>query len=101
MNCIKCGAKSKVYESRTHPSAFGETMMRRRECTKCKTRYKTIEIIMPEQSKPVAVPKPEKERRKKVRKRKPMPLHQIEPDFDNMTDEEIEAWITRGKDYYV
>ena len=85
MNCIKCGAKSRVYESRPE----GETMMRRRECLICKTRYQTIEVLKP--IKQVLKKKPEKKPEKKPKKMKFEDL-----DLASMTDEEIEAAISSG-----
>ena len=41
MNCPKCKAKSKVYNSRPD----GQTTRRFRECLSCKHRYNTVEII--------------------------------------------------------
>ena len=76
MNCIKCGAKSRVYESRPE----GETMMRRRECLSCKTRYQTIEVLRPI---------------KQVLKKKPEKKFE-DLDLASMTDEEIEAAISSG-----
>ena len=85
MNCIKCGAKSRVYESRPE----NETMMRRRECLICKTRYQTIEVLKP--IKQVLKKKPEKKPEKKPKKMKFEDL-----DLASMTDEEIEAAISSG-----
>ena len=94
MNCIKCGGKSSVYDSR--PSE--DTIMRRRQCKKCKTRYSTIEILKTNKpelvvQKPIVESKPVKVNRRKYRK----PEKRIEDlDFDQMTDEEIEAAIHSG-----
>ena len=41
MNCPKCKAKSKVYNSRPD----GQTTRRFRECLSCKHRYNTVEIL--------------------------------------------------------
>ncbi len=41
MNCPKCKAKSKVYNSRPD----GQTTRRFRECLRCKHRYNTVEIL--------------------------------------------------------
>ena len=99
MNCIKCGGKSGVYDSRP----FENTIMRRRECRKCKTRYYTIEILKPEKEtvvkKKVVETKPVKRDRKKhnAYKRMNSLKKRIEDlDFDQMTDEEIEAAIHSG-----
>jgi len=93
MNCIKCGGKSGVYDSRP----FENTIMRRRECKKCKTRYYTIEVLKPEKEtvvkKKVVETKPPKINRRKYRR----PTKRIEDlNFDDMTDEEIEAAIHSG-----
>lgn len=88
MNCIKCGAKSRVYESRPE----GETMMRRRECLSCKTRYQTIEVLKP--IKQILKNKPEKKPKLRVVKSKKMKFEDL--DLAKMTDEEIEAAISSG-----
>ena len=88
MNCIKCGAKSRVYESRPE----GETMMRRRECLSCKTRYQTIEVLRP--IKQILKKKPKKKPKLKVVKSKKMKFEDL--DLAKMTDEEIEAAISSG-----
>ena len=88
MNCIKCGAKSRVYESRPE----NETMMRRRECLTCKTRYQTIEVLKP--IKQVLKKKPEKKPKLRVVKPKKMKFEDL--DLASMTDEEIAAAISSG-----
>jgi transcriptional regulator NrdR family protein len=42
VKCPKCGARSKVIDSR--PSNDKQKTIRRRECRICKNRFKTIEI---------------------------------------------------------
>jgi len=83
----------------------GEILKRRRRCKQCGLLIHTEEKIISYGSKkqphrngytvgtPTAPPKPKK-------KRKAMPLLHVEPDFDKMTDDEIEEWITSGKEYY-
>jgi len=83
----------------------GEILRRRRKCKRCGLLIHTEEKIISYGAKKqthrngytagtlTAAPKPKK-------KRKPMPLHRVEPDFDSMTDDEVEAWITSGKEYY-
>ena len=76
MLCIKCKRDTKVAESRPR----NQTTWRRRKCISCDTQFRTIEIL---------------ERQLKPRITKPMPSTEVEPDFDEMTDEEIEAYIFR------
>ena len=83
----------------------GEVLRRRRKCKYCGLLIHTEEKIVSYGAKtPVYRNGWTESRRKaaaaKPKKRKPMPLHRIEPDFDNMTDDEVEAWITSGKEYY-
>ena len=82
----------------------GEILRRRRKCTKCGVLIHTEEKMVFYGAKiPTRGNKVEKTptRGNKVeKKRKPMPLHRVEPDFDNMSDDEIETWITGGKEYY-
>lgn len=42
MNCPKCNGKTTVMESRKQR---GGTIRRRRRCTKCGTRFTTLEMI--------------------------------------------------------
>jgi len=77
----------------------GEILRRRRKCKRCGLLIHTEEKIISYGAKKqthrngytagtlTAAPKP-------------MPLHRVEPDFDSMTDYEVEAWITSGKEYY-
>ncbi len=93
MNCIKCGKKSKVYNSRPHQS----TIKRNRECLKCGHRYATLEVLftVEELPKPEPKPKPPKLKlvKKPVRKKK---IRFDDLDLSRMTDEEIEAAISSG-----
>ena len=93
MNCIKCGKKSKVYNSRPHQS----TIKRNRECLKCGHRYATLEVLftVEELPKPKPKPKPPKLKlvKKPVRKKK---IRFDDLDLSRMTDEEIEAAISSG-----
>ena len=77
MICPKCDSKSKVYNSRAH----GETIRRNRECLECTHRYVTVETLERKVNKPV-----------KTVKDPPIKKPKFEDmNFDNMTDEEIEA----------
>ena len=95
MLCIKCKRDTKVAESRPR----NKTTWRRRKCLSCDTQFRTIEILEPvvePEVKPEPLPKSKpKKRQLKSRVTKPMPSIEVEPDFDEMTDEEIEAYIFR------
>ena len=95
MLCIKCKRDTKVAESRPR----NQTTWRRRKCISCDTQFRTIEILEPvvePEVKPEPLPKSKsKKRQLKSRVTKPMPSTEVEPDFDEMTDEEIEAYIFR------
>ncbi len=95
MLCIKCKRGTKVAESRPR----NQTTWRRRKCISCDTQFRTIEILEPvvePEVKPEPLPKSKpKKRQLKSRVIKPMPSIEVEPDFDEMTDEEIEAYIFR------
>jgi len=95
MLCIKCKHDTKVAESRPR----NQTTWRRRKCISCDTQFRTIEILEPvvePEVKPEPLPKSKpKKRQLKSRVIKPMPSIEVEPDFDEMTDEEIEAYIFR------
>jgi len=97
MICPKCQAKTSVYNSRPKE----KTIRRQRECSKCKHRFATVEVLEVTQAKP-AKPKPEPkakpipfERERPVRRKKkiqrPRRSRFEDLDFDIMTDEEIEA----------
>jgi len=91
VNCIKCGKKSKVYNSRPHQS----TIKRNRECLKCGHRYATLEVLFTVEELPKPKPKPPKLKlvKKPVRKKK---IRFDDLDLSKMTDEEIEAAISSG-----
>ena len=100
MNCIKCGSKSKVYDSRP----YNDTIKRRRQCKKCGTRYSTIEVLKTEEQEavvqtPIVESKPVKRDRKKhnaYKRMNPLKKRILYLNFDQMTDEEIEAAIHSG-----
>ena len=77
MRCVKCKGETTVKDSRSHKN----TIRRRRICTKCKHRFFTLEILEV----------PPKVIELKVKKHR-TPKKQ-EPDFDNMTDDEIEEYF--------
>lgn len=86
-----------VVDSRTHNGI----VRRRRRCRECGIRIYTEETIISEGTNPWSVKKVKKAQKPKPRKRVLKPrvkrrdsLSYIEPDVtDNMTDEELEAWI--------
>ena len=95
MLCIKCKHDTKVADSRPQK----DTIRRTRVCLACKNKFRTIEILEPvvePEVKPKPLPKAKlRKRQLKPRVNKPMPSTEVEPDFDEMTDEEIEAYIFR------
>jgi transcriptional regulator NrdR family protein len=95
MLCIKCKHDTKVADSRPQK----DTIRRTRVCLACKNKFRTIEILEPvvePEVKPEPLPKAKPRKRQlKPRIAKPMPSTEVEPDFDEMTDEEIEAYIFR------
>ena len=114
MRCFKCKSDTVVKDSRPKDG----TIRRRRRCLKCGNRFSTIEVLIMEQVKKPALPKhaPIRKKRNLVQKSL-MPKYQIRQDaafniphdsfeaatdqiikarfedldFENMTDEEIEA----------
>ena len=100
MLCTKCKSDTKVAESRPR----NETTWRRRKCLSCGTQFRTIEILEPVVAQPKPKPKPKPEpkpnpnRFRRTRYRKPLPSIEVEPDFDEMSDDELEAFIfSEGK----
>ena len=95
MLCIKCKRDTKVADSRPQK----DTIRRTRVCLACGNKFRTIEILEPvvePEVKPEPLPKSKPRKRQlKPRIAKPMPSTEVEPDFDEMTDEEIEAYIFR------
>ena len=95
MLCIKCKHDTKVADSRPQK----DTIRRTRVCLACENKFRTIEILEPvvePEVKPKPLPKAKlRKRQLKPRVNKPMPSTEVEPDFDEMTDEEIEAYIFR------
>jgi len=80
VRCVKCKGETKVKDSRSHK----DTIRRRRICKKCKHRFFTFEVAeQPPKTIKLKVETPKKRRISK----KP------EPDFDNMTDDEIEEYF--------
>ena len=81
MRCVKCKGETKVKDSRSHKN----TIRRRRICTKCKHRFFTLEIlevppkVLTLESGNLKIERPPKKKK--------------EPDFGNMTDDEIEAYF--------
>ena len=70
---------------------------RKRECIGCGFRFITLEriYVLPELPKPAPKAKPKPNGKKFSRKGKRIltPKPRSEPDFDSMTDEELERWI--------
>jgi len=97
MLCVECKSDTKVAESRPR----NNTTWRRRKCLSCDTQFRTIEILEPivePKVKPEPLPKPKtkpKKRQFKSRVIKQMPSTEVEPDFDEMSDDELEAYIFR------
>ena len=80
MKCVKCKSETKVKDSRTHQ----DTIRRRRICKKCGHRFFTFEVA--EEPPKIIELKVEKPKKRRAPKKQ-------EPDFDKMTDEEIEMYF--------
>ena len=80
MRCVKCKGETKVKDSRSHKN----TIRRRRICKKCEHRFFTFEVA----EEPPKIMKLKVETPKKRRTPKKQ-----EPDFNNMTDDEIEEYF--------
>lgn len=80
MRCVKCRGETKVKDSRSHK----DTIRRRRICKKCEHRFFTFEVAEnPPKVIELKVETPKKRRTPKKQ----------EPDFNNMTDDEIEEYF--------
>ena len=80
MRCVKCKGETKVKDSRSHQ----DTIRRRRICKKCSHRFFTFEVA--EEPPKIIELKVETPKKRRIPKKQ-------EPDFDNMTDDEIEAYF--------
>ena len=80
MRCVKCKGEPKVKDSRSHQ----DTIRRRRICKKCSHRFFTFEVA--EEPPKIIELKVETPKKRRIPKKQ-------EPDFDNMTDDEIEAYF--------
>ena len=80
MRCVKCKGETKVKDSRSHK----DTIRRRRICKKCKHRFFTFEVA--EEPPKIIELKVETPKKRRTPKKQ-------EPDFDNMTDDEIEEYF--------
>ena len=81
--------------------------MRRRVCSSCQERFRTIELPMLEgflerdllialgSLVGTMMPKANQAKKQKPRKRVLKPKPQVEPDWDKMSDEEIEKFFER------
>jgi transcriptional regulator NrdR family protein len=99
LECPKCkSSELKVWHSKPRDVKNGKTRMR--QCLKCKIKFTTLESVYVIQE----LPKPKKKikqasqplKRPKKRKlvpRKPVPSIEVEPDFDSMSDDELESFI--------
>jgi len=80
VKCVKCKGETKVKDSRSHQ----DTIRRRRICKKCEHRFFTFEVAEhPPKVIELKVETPKKRRTPKKQ----------EPDFDKMTDDEIEEYF--------
>jgi transcriptional regulator NrdR family protein len=80
VRCVKCKGETKVKDSRS----YKDTIRRRRICKKCEHRFFTFEVAEePPKIMELKVETPKKRRTPKKQ----------EPDFDNMTDDEIEEYF--------
>jgi len=98
MLCPKCASKTDVKDSRPKSFEGFQTTRRRRVCQSCSHLFSTIEMLM-EATRPAPkppAPKPVKKRTPWQSKRsKGRPRTKLE-DLDNMTDEQLEAWMNSG-----
>lgn len=96
ISCPQCNSiKTKVLPLKVRDVKEGKT--RKRECLDCTFQFITLErmYVLPELPKPAPKAKPKTKRKKFSARGKRIltPKPRPEPDFDSMTDEEIEAWI--------
>ncbi len=89
--CPKCQGKSKVYNSRPK----NDTIRRNRKCLECGHKYTTLELLEHPAEK-IARPTKPKLTLVKKKKLKHKPRF-TDLDFDNMSDEELEAAIYDGR----
>jgi transcriptional regulator NrdR family protein len=80
VRCVKCNGETKVKDSRSHKN----TIRRRRICKKCEHRFFTFEVA--EQPPKIIELKVETPKKRRISKKQ-------EPDFNNMTDDEIEEYF--------
>ena len=95
LQCPKCKSpETKVWHSKPRDVEGGKT--RTRECLKCHTRFTTLETPyeIPAYVRPNPKPKPKNKKYSPNGKRILKP-REIDPDFESMSDEELEAWIFR------
>ena len=104
MLCHKCNRKTDVVDSRV---AKNIAIMRRRGCSSCQERFRTIELPMLEgflerdllialgSLVGTMMPKANQAKKQKPRKRVLKPKPQVEPDWYKMSDEEIEKFFER------
>ena len=99
LECPKCKSQQlKVVALKPRDIENGKT--RWRQCLKCKTKFTTLEslFVIPELPKPKKKTKQPSQTLKRPKKRKliprkPMPSIEVEPDFDTMSDDELESFI--------
>ena len=99
LQCPKCKSQQlKVVALKPRDIENGKT--RWRQCLKCDTKFTTLEslFIIPELRKPAKKTKQPSQplktpRKRKPIRRKPMPSIEVEPDFDSMSDDELESFI--------
>lgn len=119
MKCPKCNGPTSVKDSRDFVYDDVETTRRRRRCGKCGHRYSTVEIVWEPMIKAVGLPKHAPVAGYKGQD-KDLPVHSprrdeyarrrlaktedgrrqrsfIDPDFENITDEELEELVLGGK----
>jgi hypothetical protein len=99
LHCPKCKSQQlKVVALKPRDISNGKT--RWRQCLKCNTKFTTLEsvFIIPELTKPTKkIKQPsqplKRPKKRKLTPRKPMPSIEVEPDFDSMSDDELESFI--------
>tara|TARA_Y100000389_G_C17180976_1_gene373935 strand:- start:243 stop:548 length:306 start_codon:yes stop_codon:yes gene_type:complete len=97
LHCPKCkSTKLRCHQSTPRDWEGGKT--RTRYCLDCNIRFNTIETVFKippivKKKRRVEKPKPNPNQLRRTRTRKPLPSIEVEPDFDSMSDDELESWV--------
>tara|TARA_R100000149_G_C5851961_1_gene120374 strand:+ start:528 stop:830 length:303 start_codon:yes stop_codon:yes gene_type:complete len=95
LQCPKCKSPElKVWHSKPRDIEGGKTRVR--QCLKCETRFTTLETPyeIPQYVRPKPKPKTKRINKKyNQHGKRILKPRRVDPDFDSMTDEELERWI--------